>query len=272
MATVEYRRVATPASIRDVVEHLWVLRHPGADPEREVLLPDGRGCVVVSVGERGRRVDALTGEVEVDDGGVRGIATRPVVRTQVGPSVRIGAQLTPWGLARLSPHALLVDSVAPAATLLGAPAVEACVQAAARGDDEAAVGVLADALALAVRFDSPELELLVPVLAEIEQQRGLVRAADVARAAQLPVAQLHRWTVRHLGVDPAVYLAAVRFSAFVREAVGPGPVLPHEALAAIRWYGQVGYPPREVERFTGHRPVELRRIEEGIAAALVPAR
>ncbi|WP_448629688.1 hypothetical protein [Cellulomonas soli] len=185
MATVEYRRLASPASIRDVVEHLWVVRHPGAEPDREVLLPDGRGGVVVSVGEPGRRVDALTGAVESDDGGVRGIATRPVVRTQVGPSVRIGAQLTPWGLARLSPHALLVDSVAPVATLVGPAAVEACARAAARGDDGAAVGLLADALALAARFDSPELELLVPVLGEVEQQRGLVRASDVARAAQL---------------------------------------------------------------------------------------
>ncbi|GAA3811871.1 hypothetical protein [Cellulomonas soli] len=270
MALVEYHHVVTPASIRDVVEHLWVVRHGEGEPEHEVLLPDGRGCVVVAAGEPGRRVDALTGQVSLDRGGVRGIATRPVVRTQSGPSVRVGAQLTPWGLARLSPHALLVDAVAPVATLLGGPAVEACALAADRGDDAGAVGLLADALATAARFEDPELELLVPVLQGIDAQRGLVRAADVARTARVPVPQLHAWTSRHLGVEPAVYLAAVRFSAFVREAVGPGPVRPHDALAAIRWYVQAGYPPREVERFTGHRPVELRRIEQGIAAALAP--
>lgn len=271
MTRVEYRRVATPVSIRDVVEHLWVVRQPGAELVHEVLLPDGRGCVVVASGVPGQRVDALTGEVSQDEGGVRGVATRPVVRTQAGPSVRVGAQLTPWGLALLSPHALLVDDVAPASTLLGVPAVEACVAAAQRGDDDAAVGVLADALSTAARFEVPELDLLVPVLQAVDAERGLVRASDVARAAEVPVARLHAWTSQHLGVEAATYLAAVRFSAFVRDAVGPGPVRPHDALAAIRWYAQAGYPPREVERFTGHRPVELRRIEQGIAAALAPA-
>ena len=72
----------------------------------------------------------------------------------------------------------------------------------------------------------------------------------------------------HLGLTPDALLAAVRFSAFVRDAVGPGPVRPEDVLGAIRWYVQAGYPPREVERFTGSTPLELRRIELGVAEAL----
>jgi len=45
-----------------------------------------------------------------------------------------------------------------------------------------------------------------------------------------------------------------------------------DALAVLQWYLRAGYPPREVERFTGMNHVELRRLEAGIAAALgVPA-
>jgi hypothetical protein len=39
-------------------------------------------------------------------------------------------------------------------------------------------------------------------------------------------------------------------------------------LRAVRWYLQAGYPPREVERFTGLAPNELRRLERGIADVL----
>ena len=82
------------------------------------------------------------------------------------------------------------------------------------------------------------------------------------------VGVLHREVVQTLGITPEAFLAAVRFSAFVRDAVGPGPVRPQDALAVLQWYLRAGYPPREVERFTGLGHVELRRLEAGIAAAL----
>ena len=95
-----------------------------------------------------------------------------------------------------------------------------------------------------------------------------MRASDLARQADLAVGVLHREIVETLGISPAAFLAAVRFSAFVRDAVGPGPVRPHDVLAVLQWYLRAGYPPREVERFTGLGHVELRRLEAGIAAAL----
>ena len=44
---------------------------------------------------------------------------------------------------------------------------------------------------------------------------------------------------------------------------GPVPCGPQDALAVLQWYLRAGYPPREVERFTGLGHVELRRLEDG---------
>jgi methylphosphotriester-DNA--protein-cysteine methyltransferase len=101
-----------------------------------------------------------------------------------------------------------------------------------------------------------------------DAQRGLVARADLARTLGVTVSDLHRWSVRYLGVPPDAYLAAVRFSGFVRQAVGPGPVAPGDVVAALRWYAQAGQSPREVERFTGLTPAELRRVEERVEALL----
>ena len=129
------------------------------------------------------------------------------------------------------------------------------------------LGAALGAHAVPAPVGSP-LEALTPVLRSVVEQRGLVRASDLARQADLAVGVLHREVVETLGITPEAFLAAVRFSAFVRDAVGPGPVRPQDALAVLQWYLRAGYPPREVERFTGLSHVELRRLEAGIAAAL----
>lgn len=267
--TVEYRRFVPPAAARDLVEHLWVVRQPAGVVTREVLLPDGHGLALVTLGARGSHVDALTRHRTADGPGVRGPSSRPVVREQPGPSVRLGAQLGPLALARLRVH-VAPDDVVPLDRAFATADVAACQAALEAGDDARAVELLGAALAgaLAATDEPAELTLLEPAVHEVLVSRGLVTVADLARAAELPVGTLHRWSVEHLGLTPDALLAAVRFSAFVRDAVGPGPVRPEDALGAIRWYVQAGYPPREVERFTGSTPLELRRIEQGIAAAL----
>ena len=97
----------------------------------------------------------------------------------------------------------------------------------AAGSDAAAVG-LADRVGrgAAAALGPPELERFAGVVHAIDAAGGLVRAADLARGAGCTVTELYRWSVGHLGVPPTDYLAAVRFSTFVREAVGPGVVGP----------------------------------------------
>jgi hypothetical protein len=271
---VVYRRFAPPPVARDVVEHLWVVRQDTGVSTREVLLPDGRGLVVVASGEPGVRIDPLTGVREPDGSGVRGLSTHAVVREQTGPAVRLGAQLDPLALARLSPRSLAVDRV-EALSLLVPDDAEAGVRAALdAGRDADAARLLGQALGEARRpaSEDPSLALLGPVIRAVERERGLVTSAELARRADLAIGRLYRWFAVNTGVEPQVYLAAVRFSAFVREAIGQGPVRPQDVLATIRWYSRSNYPPREQERFTGLAPLELRRLERGIADVLgVPA-
>ncbi|WP_421733287.1 hypothetical protein [Cellulomonas sp.] len=271
MATepVVYRRYASPPVAHGIVEHLWVVRLPEGAVEREVLLPDGHGLVTVAVGTAGVHLDPLTQVSTPDGSGIRGLADRAFVREQHGPSVRLGAQLDPVALARAGVHSPAHEPV-PVSTVLGAGVEEECAAALRAGRDADAANALGSALALhavAPPVGSP-LATLTPVLRSVIEQRGLVRAADLARQADLAVGVLYREIVQTLGITPEAFLAAVRFSAFVRDAVGPGPVRPGDVLAVLRWYLRAGYPPREVERFTGLNHVELRRLEEGIAAAL----
>ena len=266
---VVYRRYAPPPGGHGIVEHLWVVTVPDGVAEREVLLPDGHGLVTVAVGTTGVHIDPLTLERTPDGSGVRGLADRAFVREQHGPSVRLGAQLDPVALARMGVRSPAHASVAVSA-VLGAGVEEECATALGQGRDADAAWALGTAVAahaLPAPVGSP-LEALTPVLRSVVEQRGLVRASDLARHADLAIGVLHREVVETLGITPEAFLAAVRFSAFVRDAVGPGPVRPQDALAVLQWYLRAGYPPREVERFTGLSHVELRRLEEGIAAAL----
>ena len=109
---------------------------------------------------------------------------------------------------------------------------------------------------------SADLDRLDDVVARVDLERGLVRPIDLAGYAGVQLAELHRWCVALLGMPPAAYLSAVRFSAYVRERVGTGPVRVGAAVGALRWFMDPSYPPREVERFTGLAPADLRRLVE----------
>ncbi|MBT0995758.1 hypothetical protein KIN34_15875 [Cellulomonas sp. DKR-3] len=276
-----YHRIelAVPA----LVEHAWVVRDAGG--ERELLLPDGRGLLHLVVGEPGTVVDALTGARRTDGDGVRGPATHVAVRDQPGPAVRLGVQLHPLAMSALragAPAARLVAHEHGVRELLPDAVTEHARTALGAGDDERAARLVVEALVAAARSGAagqpsgvdtgPDRDrtTFAEVVAHVDAERGLVAPGDLARAQGVTVSDLHRWSVRYLGVPPEAYLAAVRFTGFVRQAVGPGPVTPADTLAALRWYAQAGQPPREVERFTGLTPVELRRVEERVEA-LVPS-
>jgi len=257
-----YRRFDTSA-VADVVEHAWVVRDDGPTAH-EVLLPDGRGLLQVVLGEPGARVDPV-GRTRVPDvSGVRGLTTRAVVRAGASGAVRLGLQLHPLAGARLG--TVLTDEWSSVDALLGDGTQVAVERLLASGADEAAVALLVETIGALPRHTSEDLERFGEVVRAVDDAGGLVRAADLARGAGSTVTELYRWSVGHLGVPPTDYLSAVRFSAFVRAAVGIGPVRPQDVVATLQWYVRAGYPPREVERFTGLEPAELRRVEEGIAA------
>jgi len=262
---VPYTRydVAVPG----IVEHAWVTRPGGA--HREILLPDGRGLLQLVVGGAATTIDATSGDERADASGVRGLMTRPAVRVADGGGVRMGVQLHPTALETLG-AAPLVDVWAPAQVLVGERAVEEATAALRAADDEGAVRILVDALvaraAARAGAREPERERFAEVVARIDALHGAVTVAELARFVGVTVSDVFRWSQRYLGVVPADYLAAVRFSVFVRRAVGPGVVDPEAVLAALRWYAGAGFAPREVERTAGMGVDELRRVEERIAS------
>ncbi|MBN9325934.1 MAG: hypothetical protein J0I87_03325, partial [Cellulomonas sp.] len=93
VAEVTYRRIEVPDPLRGVVEHVWVLHQPAGRGETEVLLPDGRGLVLLTAGAAGLLVAPLTGERRPEEPELRGPWTHALVRTQTGPGVRLGLQL-----------------------------------------------------------------------------------------------------------------------------------------------------------------------------------
>ncbi len=268
VAVDSYRRFPVPAALRGVAEHAWVARHTGARAHAEVLLPDGRGLLQVVRGTPGEIVEPLTGERRADDDGLRGPWTHAVVAEQTGPVARLGVQLHPLGPARLRGGRPLADRWVGLEDVLAPDVAVRAGDLLASGADDDAVTLVLDALAALPRHGGADVDHLEDALAFIDERRGLVRATDVARDVATSLGELHRWCVHLLGMDPAQYLSAVRFSTFVRESLGTGPVDAAATVATIEWFVDAGYPPREVERFSGLPPVELRRLAEHLALRL----
>lgn len=268
VAVDSYARTPAPSHLDGVVEHVWVARHGGGRTHHEVLLPDGRGLLQVVRGTAGTRLDPLTGAQVPDLDGVRGPWTRTELAEQTGPVVRLGVQLHPLGAARLRGGRPAADTWLPLTDVLPGAVVDRTGALLDAHHDAQAVAACLDAIAAAPRHDTPDLDRLDEALAFVDTHRGLVRAADVAREAGTSLGELHRWCVTLLGTTPAQHLAAVRFTGFVREAVGSGPVDAADVVAAVEWFVGSGYPPREVERTTGMPPAELRRLAERLAHRL----
>ncbi|MEN0127880.1 MAG: hypothetical protein AAGC49_00460 [Brevundimonas sp.] len=262
---VAYTRIL--AHVPGLVEHAWVAREEGAG--REILLPDGRGLLQVVLGadEGARLVDVATGGQRADVTGVRGLMTHAAVRVPATAGVRLGLQLHPSALASAGAPTL-VDAWAPAEVLVGESALLAATTALGAGDVARAVDLLVEAVASRRAADAVEAVRFREILQLVDDLDGAVTVAELARAAEVTVSDVHRWSGRFLGVPPARYLSAVRFSVFVRKAVGRGAVRPQAVLQALRWYAEAGFPPREVERTSGMTPVELKRVDERIASLI----
>jgi len=263
------RYLRVDARVPGVVEHAWVVRHD--DGAAELLVPDGRGLLQVVVGPPGTLHDVLTGEERPDATGVRGLTTHPVLRTQRGAGVRVGVQLHPLAAVRLG-QGPLADAWAPAGGLVDAAVLEAVEADVAVGGDEQAARRLVTALAAMPRTEALDVARLADALRVVDEREGRLSAAELARAVEVTVSDLYRWSERYLGVELGQYLAAIRFTVLVREAVGRGTHDAGQVADVLRWYAQAGHPPREVERLTGLAPSELRRVLDRLTDVVAPTR
>ncbi|GEL45565.1 helix-turn-helix domain-containing protein [Cellulomonas hominis] len=269
------RSVTVAPGPSGLVEALWVAHGPHGAPPR-VALPDGRPAAVVRLGGPVRWVDPLTRETEVIGSVLRGPRSVPQVvlaDDPAAPSFEVGARLAPWALSALRPDGgFLVDDHRPLAAVLGLDE-EGLAARLRAGDPEDAAAVaraLEAELVAAVRRPVPagdraDLERVVRIA---DTERGLVRSIDLARSVDRSLASLHALFAAHVGVTPAAFLSAVRLSCAVRELGvddrGDAP----RVVAVLRSYADAGYPQREVERFTGLSPLELRRAVRGMEEVL----
>lgn len=283
MTAVTLARRIVPAGPESagLVEQLWAARTARGAPPR-VVLPDGRPAVVARLGAPVRWLDPLTREDDTVGSVVRGPRTVPRVILPSDPAAatwEVGARLTPYALSALHPDGFLVDDHRPLgeALDLDSDALAARLRACWPGDDPdpagpavAAARVLEAAVVAAVRRPIPTLrrDELDRVVQLADDERGLVRPVDLARAIDRSLAGLHQLFTEQLGVTPPAFLAAVRLSCAVRELGVDDRGDAARVVAVLRAYADAGYPQREVERFTGMSALELRWAVRGMEELL----
>ncbi|WP_448060032.1 hypothetical protein [Cellulomonas hominis] len=261
---------APPSRAAWFVERLWVARTPAGLPP-EVLVPDGRPTVEVRLAGAATLADPFSRVRTPVVSAVHGLRTVPVVLDQPGGSWTVGARLAPHGLLPLLPGRALVDDSAPLGECLGLDEAGLAERLRGATDDAQVAALLAEALTDVVRRPTPaeQLDLVRAVVREIDAERGLVRPVDLVRSLGRSTAVLHKVVSDEIGVTLRTLLAVSRFSHAVRDLAGLEPdargAYPGAPVAGVlRRYVDAAYPAREVERFTGLEPLDLRRMVRGI--------
>lgn len=266
-----YERFPPPDDLRDLVEHIWMIEAPGRPvPVREILIPNGRPALVLSLAEPGIRIDPATEARQPNDRVLFGITTRPYVLEQRGPASYVGAQLVPWGLAGLIRDRLPADEFLPVESWLGAGATVRLADALATrpfGAERAArFGDF-----LAERLDplpAPTSTMLHTAVAAVEESRGQLTVAELAARLGLTYRALYRLFTRHLGVPPKRFGEVVRYYHFVGALLGNGSAGRGDSaalLAGLHGYYDQAHAGRDFKRFTGVSPGTFRQIQHGIA-------
>jgi AraC-like DNA-binding protein len=265
---VVYRRFPPPPEQRAYVEHIWMVEAPGgAKPKREILIPNGRPTVVVSLGRRGVRHDPLTATRHPNGNVLFGITTRPYVLEQRGASSYVGAQLRPWGLAALLPRDRLVDQFLPLEGWLGGDATKRLVQQlAGREFGEPRAQVLGAFLQTRLTpIGRGALALLRSAVAVIDQTNGLVTVTELAAKLGVSYSSVYRLCKDYLGVGPKQLCEITRYYHFVGGLLGEAHGDSDALLACLHGYYDQAHAARSFKRFTGVSATSFKQLHHGIA-------
>src|SRR5690606_35830677 len=102
LGPMRYERFPPSPGLADYVEHFWLIEADlGERRHEEILVPNGRPTLLLSLGDEGWRKDPHTGGEEPNCSGLTGIATGPVLIGQTGQVHLVAAQLSPFGPAAL---------------------------------------------------------------------------------------------------------------------------------------------------------------------------
>jgi AraC-like DNA-binding protein len=260
---VAYLRFPPPSQQRGLVEHYWMVEGDGAADQ--ILIPNGRPALVVALGTPGQRHDPVDGRTWVNDGCLFGVMTRPHVLSQAGLSSYVGVELKPWGVAALTSRQL-VDEVLSLDAWLG-PGTREQVVDRLRGCEfgPARAAALSDWLAALIRpVDFAVAERAVRL---IEESRGTLPVAELARTLDVPYSTLHRRFRELVGVGPKQFGEIVRFFHFTGGLLD-GPADGTAMLAALHGYYDQAHAARDFKRYTGVSASSFRAVSNGIAALM----
>jgi AraC-like DNA-binding protein len=260
---VAYLRFPPSPEQHDVLEHYWMVEGEGSADQ--ILIPNGRPAIAIALGTPGHRHDPMTGRTWLNEGSLFGVMTRPHVLTQSGPSSYVGVELKPWGLAALD-SAQLVDQVLSLDTWLGVGATERLasrLRAVEFGPARAAV--LADWLQ--PRLRPVDVGVVDRAVRLIEEARGSVVVAELAREVGVAYSTLHRRFRSLVGVGPKQFAEIVRFFHFTGGLLD-GPADATATVAALHGYYDQAHAARDFKRYTGVSASSFRAMSNGIAALM----
>ena len=266
---VSYLRVPPPPEQGDFVEHYWMVEAPGSPSEvkREILIPNGRPGLAIALAEPGLRQDPVTGHAWTNDASLFGIMTRPHVLTQTGMSSYVGAELKPWGIAALGLPDRLVDAVLPLARWTDPGTAERLAgELVGLEFGQPRADRLAEFVGSRLR-DVRAVDVVDRAVKVIEEARGAVSVAEVARAVGVSYSSLYRLFTGLTGLGPKQFAEIVRYFHFVGGLLG-GPADAASTLAALHGYYDQAHAARDFKRFTGVSATSFRAVQNGIAALM----
>jgi AraC-like DNA-binding protein len=242
---------------------------PGSPTEvkQQILIPNGRPGLAVSLAEPGTRQDPVSGAAWVNDAALFGIMTRPHVLSQTGMSSYVGAELKPWGIAALGLSDRLVDSVLPLADWVGASTAKGLAAELAEvefGPERAAR--LAAFLEVRLR-PVRGIDLVSQAVTLLEVSGGAAAVGEVAAAIGVSYSSLYRVFVGATGIGPKQFGEIVRYFRFVGGLLD-GPADATAVLAALHGYYDQAHAARDFKRYTGVSATSFRAVQNGIAALM----
>lgn len=258
---MRYERFAPRPELAAYVDHFWIIETDlGSLRHEEILVPNGRPTLLLSVGDTGWRKDPQSGDTQPNQSGLTGIGTRPVIIGQTGKVQLIAAQLAPFG-----PQAFNLPPAIDQHLTLNATFDALSGECQSLGVCEASARHLEQAMAARLSRYSPEkLRGLVETYALLDSGQP----ADVeawAKMAGMSYDQLYRLFKSLVGISPKIALMIARYQAHIGSLLADERGGGLAQLALLQGYFDQAHANREFRRFTGVSPRQFRQTLNGIA-------
>lgn len=268
---MHYQDVPAPAALRAFVDRLWVLETVAGDTAIDPILPDGHPEIIV----HGR-----TPFGAIADGHVvpqppvlfAGQLTGAVHIASRGPTRVVGARLRPHAARAFVPgpqHALTdrVVDLTPLNPSLARALRRGRTSTATRDDDLARVAAVLEAAVAGAVLD----HAVDRAVSRAVGARGLVRVADLSRAARVGPRQLERLFRRDVGVTPKLWLRTIRFQEVLRTIREGGSRRWVNVALQHGFYDQAHFV-TDFKAFTGQPPSGWNVSDESLTAVFSAVR